>query len=246
MGALLVKAPVDAILVWLVVASRGSPWLSAPAGSCRPSRWPIRRWREPPAGLGPVRRDGAAAQDRTFMTAIFAVGCGPGGPRLLVRLLGHRLEGAGHPENMTGLLWAASRRDRDRLHVVGRAVAARARDRSLTVLVVGAGRRCCAGRHPGLRAAAVAAVAAADPARPELRRHLPGGSPTGRAAEPAGQPDGGPDPEFGAVGGGADRAGDGLAAGPLYDALWGEGLSGHDGDGGGRAVAAFSCRGGES
>ena len=107
MGALLVKAPVDAVLIWCVVAGVAmavcAHWVlppelvdDAPAGEVPATGWA--RF----SGMGRLLKD------RTFMTAIFAVGCIQATHAFYYGFSAIAWKAQGIPENMTGLLWAAS------------------------------------------------------------------------------------------------------------------------------------------
>lgn len=103
MGAVLVRAPVDAVIVWIVVAgvlmTGVANWLlpPEPVGDGAPVAG-----RERFAGLGRL------AADRTFMTAIFAVGCIQATHAFYYGFSAIAWKAQGIAENVTGLLWAVS------------------------------------------------------------------------------------------------------------------------------------------
>jgi len=108
MGALLVRAPVDAVLLWIAVASvimaicarwvlPAEPVADTPVGEVEPAKGWARF-----AGMGRLLRN------RAFMTAIFAVGCVQAAHAFYYGFSAIAWKAQGIPENMTGLLWAAS------------------------------------------------------------------------------------------------------------------------------------------
>ena len=103
MGAVLVRAPVDAVIVWIVVAGVGA---AAVAGWVLPPE---------PVGDGPAipgrerfRGLGRLAMDPTFMTAIFAVGAVQATHAFYYGFSAMAWKAQGIAENLTGLLWAFS------------------------------------------------------------------------------------------------------------------------------------------
>jgi len=103
MGAVLVKAPVDAVIVWIAVAC------GAMAG--------VAAWVLPPEPVedgGPVagrerfRGLGRLATDPGFMLAIMAVGCVQATHAFYYGFSAIAWKAQGIPEDMTGLLWAFS------------------------------------------------------------------------------------------------------------------------------------------
>lgn len=103
MGALLVRAPVDAVILFTVLACLGMALLAAVFLPKEPvSEGAPVAGRERFAGLGRL------ARNRAFMTGILAVGCVQAAHAFYYGFSAIAWKAQGIPENMTGLLWAVS------------------------------------------------------------------------------------------------------------------------------------------
>ncbi len=103
MGGLLMRASVDAVIVWVVVATALSglwAWAGNPPELVADG--PTLRKRDRFRGLG------ALAGDPVFMTAIFAIGAMHASHAFLYGFSAIEWKNRGIPENVTGLLWAFS------------------------------------------------------------------------------------------------------------------------------------------
>jgi len=103
MGALLVRVPVDVVIVWIACAAALmaglATWLlpAEPVGDGPPT-----------AGRERFRGLGQLAADPRFMIAIFAVGCVQAAHAFYYGFSAIAWKAQGIPESMTGLLWAVS------------------------------------------------------------------------------------------------------------------------------------------
>jgi len=103
MGALLVRVPVDAVIVWTVVACTACAAVAAFVAPSEPVGDEGRvAGRERFAGLGRLVRD------PVFMTAIFAVGCIQATHAFYYGFSAIAWKAQGIDETLTGLLWAFS------------------------------------------------------------------------------------------------------------------------------------------
>lgn len=102
MGGLLVRAPVDAVIVWVVIATGLSGLWSALGAPAEPVSETATRKRDRFRGMG------ALLSDPAFMTAIVAVGAVHGSHAFLYGFSAIEWKARGVPESMTGLLWAFS------------------------------------------------------------------------------------------------------------------------------------------
>ncbi len=103
MGAVLVRAPVDAVIVWIVVASL---LIGLIAGWALPAE-PVSDG-APIPGLDRFRGMGRLVADPVFMTAIFAIGAIQATHAFYYGFSAIVWKAQGIPENITGLLWAFS------------------------------------------------------------------------------------------------------------------------------------------
>ena len=102
-GALLVRVPVDAVIVWIA----GAAALMAGAAAWVLPAEPVSDG-TPVAGRERFRGLGRLAADPGFMIAIFAVGCVQAAHAFYYGFSAIAWKAQGIPENMTGLLWAFS------------------------------------------------------------------------------------------------------------------------------------------
>ena len=101
MGALLLRAPSDVVIVWIAAASA----LTALAAWRAPAE-PVRD--RQPAGGDRFAGLGVLLRDRTFLTAIFAVGAVQGSHGFYYAFSAIEWKARGVSEQTTGLLWAFS------------------------------------------------------------------------------------------------------------------------------------------
>lgn len=103
MGALLLRAPADAVIVWTVCACGLAAVAAALAAPAEPvGEGPPQRSRDRFAGMGRL------VADPTFMTAIFAIGAVQATHAFLYGFSAIEWKARGIPEDVTGLLWAFS------------------------------------------------------------------------------------------------------------------------------------------
>lgn len=102
MGGLLVRAPVDAVIVWVVIATGLSGLWSALGAPAELVSATVTRKRDRFRGMG------ALLADPVFMTAIFAVGAMHASHAFLYGFSAIEWKARGVPESITGLLWAFS------------------------------------------------------------------------------------------------------------------------------------------
>ena len=103
MGALLVRVPIDAVIVWIVVASLSIGLIAGWALPAEPVSDGV-----PMPGLDRFRGMGRLVADPVFMTAIFAVGAIQATHAFYYGFSAIVWKTQGIPENVTGLLWAFS------------------------------------------------------------------------------------------------------------------------------------------
>lgn len=108
MGALLVRAPVDSVIVWIVVAGLGAAAAAAWILPPEPVHDDLAEGETAPTGLDRFRGIGQLLADPTFMTAIFAVGCIQATHAFYYGFSAIAWKAQGIPESITGLLWAFS------------------------------------------------------------------------------------------------------------------------------------------
>lgn len=102
MGALLLRSPVDAVILWIVVGCALTALAAALAGPRALLGEAPSRSRDRFAGMGRL------AADPVFMTAIFAIGAVQATHAFLYGFSAIEWKARGIPESMTGLLWAFS------------------------------------------------------------------------------------------------------------------------------------------
>ena len=103
MGALLTVAPPDVVIVWVVAASAGVglyAWRGLPDEPVAAAG--------PSDGLARFRGLGRLLRDRTFMTALFAIGAVQAAHAFYYGFSAIAWKAQGLDERMTGLLWAFS------------------------------------------------------------------------------------------------------------------------------------------
>ena len=100
MGALLLRASADAIIVWIVIASLLMALTAALVAPAEPVGEAPTRKRDRFAGMGRL------LGDPVFLAAIFAVGAVQAAHAFLYGFSAIEWKARGIPENITGLLWA--------------------------------------------------------------------------------------------------------------------------------------------